>query len=83
MLLINTIHIIAHTLTLINEIISKIVIWNFWSKGCTPNWSKEVFVMKKVKNTLPWTHVIIDLNSEEIVGTFYEKELNKNKSKRF
>ena len=70
-MLINTIHIIAHTLTLINEIISKIV--NF----------KEVFVMKKVKNTLPWTHVISDLNSEEIVGTFYEKELNKNKSKRF
>ena len=40
-------------------------------------------MMKKVKNTLPWTHVISDLNSEEIVGTFYEKELNKNKSKRF
>ena len=34
--------------------------------------------MKKVKNTVPWTYVISDLNDEEIVGTFHEKELNKN-----
>ena len=31
--------------------------------------------MKKVKNTVPWTYVINDLNGEEIIGTFYEKEL--------
>ena len=40
-----------------------------------PNWSEEVFVIKKVKNTVPWTYVINDLNGEEIIGTFYEKEL--------
>ena len=50
---------------------------NIFSKGCTPNWSEEVFVIKKVKNTVPWTYVIKDLNGEEITGTFYEKELQK------
>ena len=48
---------------------------NIFAKGYTPNWSKEVFVIKKVKNTVPWTYVINDLNDEEIIGTFYEKEM--------
>ena len=48
---------------------------NIFAKGYTPNWSEEVFVIKKVKNTVPWTYVINDLNGEEIIGTFYEKEL--------
>ena len=42
-----------------------------------PHWSEEVFVIKKIKNTVPWTCVINDLNGEEIIGTFYEKELQK------
>ena len=42
-----------------------------------PNWSEEVFVIKEVKNTVPWTYVINDLNGEEFAGTFYEKELQK------
>ena len=46
---------------------------NIFAKGYTPNWSEEVFVIKKVKNTVPWTYVINDLNSEEIIGAFYEK----------
>ena len=28
---------------------------NIFAKGYTPNWSEEVFVIKKVKNTVPWT----------------------------
>ena len=44
-------------------------------KGYTPNWSQEVTVIKNVKNTVPWTYVINDLNGEEIPGTFYEKDL--------
>ena len=44
-----------------------------FAKGYTPNWSEEVFVIKKVKNTVPWTYVINDLNGEEIMGTFHEK----------
>ena len=39
-------------------------------------------MIKEVKNTAPWTYVIGDLNSEEIIGTFYEKELQKNKSRK-
>ena len=50
---------------------------NIFAKGHTPDWSEEVFVIKKVKNIVPWTYVINDLNDEEIIGTFYEKELQK------
>ena len=50
---------------------------NIFAKGYTPNRSEEIFVIKKVKNTVPWTYVINDLNDEEITGTFYEKELQK------
>ena len=39
---------------------------NIFSKGYTPNWSEEVFVIKKIKNIVPWTYVIDDLNGEEI-----------------
>ena len=34
-----------------------------------------------VKNTVPWTQVINDLNVEELVGTFYEKELQETNQK--
>ena len=50
---------------------------NIFAKGYIPNWSEEVFVIKKVKNTIRWTYVINDLNGEEIIGTFYEKELKR------
>ena len=48
-----------------------------------PNWNEEVFVIKKVKNTIPWTYVINDLNGEEIIVTFYEKELQKTNQEEF
>ena len=50
---------------------------NIFAKGYTPNWSEEVFVSKEVKNTVPWTYVINDLSGEEIIGTFYENELQR------
>ena len=56
---------------------------NIFAKGYMPNWSGEVFVIKKVKNTVPWTYVINDLNGEEITGTFYEKELQKTNQEEF
>ena len=28
---------------------------NIFAKGYTPNWSEEVFVISKIKNTVPWT----------------------------
>ena len=48
---------------------------NTFAKGYVPKWSEETFIIKKVKNTMPSTYVINDLNDEKIVGTFYEKEL--------
>ena len=35
---------------------------NIFAKGYTPNWSEEVFVIKEIKNTIPWTYVINNLN---------------------
>ena len=52
---------------------------SIFAKGYPPNWSEEVFVIKKVKNTVPWAYVINNLNGEEIIGTFYEKELQRKK----
>ena len=51
---------------------------NIFAKGYIENWSEEVFVIRKIKNTVLWTYVISDLNGEPITGTFYEKELQKN-----
>ena len=51
---------------------------NIFAKGYAPNWSEEIFVIKKVKNIVPWTYVINDRNSEKIIGNFYEKEFQKN-----
>ena len=56
---------------------------NVFAKGYTPNWSEEVFVIKKVKNTVPWAYVINDLNGEEIIETFFEKELQKTNQQEF
>ena len=56
---------------------------NIFSKVYMPNWSEEVFIIKKIKNTVPWTYVINDLNGEEIIGTFYENELQKTDQKEF
>ena len=56
---------------------------NIFTKGYMPNWSEEVFIISKIKNTVPWTYVINDLNGEEIIGKFYEKELQKTNQKGF
>ena len=56
---------------------------NIFAKGYMPNWSEGVFVIKKVKNTVPWTYVVNDLNDEKIIGTFYEKELQSTNQQKF
>ena len=56
---------------------------NIFAKGYMLNWSEEIFLIKKIKNTVPWTHVINDLNGEEIIGTFYEKELQGKNQQKF
>ena len=48
-----------------------------------PNWSEEIFIIKKIKNNVPWTYVLNDLNEEEIIGNFYEYELQSTKQNEF
>ena len=54
-----------------------------FAKDHTLNWSEEVFVIKEIKNTVSWTYVISEYNGEEIIGTFYEKELQKIDQQEF
>ena len=50
---------------------------NIFAKGYAPNWSEEVFVVSGIKNTVPWTYVVSDLNGEEINGSFYKNNCKK------
>ena len=52
---------------------------NIFAKGYFPNWSEEVFIVNEI--TVPWTYTISDLNGENVIGTFYEKELQKTNQK--
>ena len=56
---------------------------NIFAKAYKPNWSEEIFLISKIKNTVPWTYIINDLQGEEIIGTFREKELQKANQKEF
>ena len=51
---------------------------NIFAKGYTPNWSKEMFIVDKINDTVPYTYNIKDLNDEEIIGSFYDRELQKS-----
>ena len=56
---------------------------NIFAKGYAPNCSEEVFVVSKIKNTVPWINLIDDLSGEQITGSFYEKELQKTSQEEF
>ena len=56
---------------------------NIFAKRYTQNCSEEVFVVSKIKNTVPWIYVKSDLNGKPITGTFYEEELQKTNQKEF
>ena len=51
---------------------------NIFAKGYTPNWSKEILIVDKINDTVPYTYNIKDLNGEEIIGSFYDRELQKS-----
>ena len=51
---------------------------NIFAKGYTPNWSTEIFIINKANDTVPYTYNLKDLNGEEIIGSFYDKELQKS-----
>ena len=50
---------------------------NIFSKGYTPSWSEEIFIINKIQNTVPWTYLINDLKGKKTGDSFYEKELQK------
>ena len=52
---------------------------NILAKGYTPNWSNEIFIFDKTNDTVPYTYNLKDLNDEEIIGSFYDRELQKTK----
>ena len=52
--------------------ISKYIRKTF-SKGYTPNWTEEIFIISEVLISNPYTYKIRDLQGEEIVGTFMNK----------
>ena len=58
-----------------NDRVRTIKYKNIFSKDCTENWSREIFIIDSVLKTNAWTYKIKDLNGEKIIGTFYEKEL--------
>ena len=54
-----------------------------FEKGYTTRWTEEIFTIFEVKLTSPPTYKIVDLNGEEIKGTFYEPELQKTSQELF
>ena len=48
-----------------------------FAKEYMPNWSEEVFISSKLKNTVPWTHVINDLNGEKNIVSFMKKNCKR------
>ena len=51
---------------------------NIFAKGYTRNWSREIFIVNKINDTVPYTYNLKDLNDEEIIGSFYDRELQKS-----
>ena len=45
---------------------------NIFAKGYTPNWSREIFIVNKIYDIVPYTYNLKDLNGEQIIGSFYE-----------
>ena len=52
---------------------------NIFSKRYAPSWSSEKCIVNKINDTVPYTYNLKDLNGEEIIGSFYDKELQKTK----
>ena len=52
---------------------------NIFAKGYAPNWSSEIFIVNKINDTVPYTHNLKDLNDEEVIGSFHDRELQKTK----
>ena len=54
-----------------------------FEKGYTTNWTEEVFTVTEVQPTYPYTYKLKDTRGEEVIGTFYEAELQLAKQTAF
>ena len=50
---------------------------NIFAKEYTQNWSEEVFIISKIKNTVPWTYVISDLSDDPLLEVFMKKNCKR------
>ena len=50
-----------------------------FQKVYKPQFTDEIFKISKISTKKPHSYIIKDLDKEEILGTFYEKELRKLK----
>ena len=53
---------------------------NTFGKVYAPNWLEDVFLIKNVKNAVPWTNMEI-LTDKKLLELFTKKELQKKKKK--
>ena len=51
---------------------------NIFAKGYASNWSSEIFIVDEINDTVPYTYNLKDLNDEEVIGSFYDKESQKS-----
>lgn len=56
---------------------------NVFDKGYEANWTEEIYIVESVKNTMPVSYTLKDLQGEPIIGRFYEEELQKTNQKTF
>ena len=61
------------------KVCDRVRISKFKKKNKFPNWSTEIFIVDKINDTVPYTYNLKDLNDEEIIGSFYDRELQKTK----
>ena len=52
---------------------------NIFAKGYTTNWSREIFTVNEINDTVLYIYNLKDLNDKEIIGSFYDRELQKTK----
>lgn len=50
---------------------------HIFAKGYHPQWTTEVFVVRKVQQTKPVTYLLSDMSGDPIEGSFYPQELQK------
>ena len=53
-----------------------------FDKVYTQRWTEDIFTISKIQSTIPETYKITDCNGEEIQDSFYERELQKNLTRR-